>query len=789
MGCWLLLLLLTILATLATITAAEELSFAPHFVERNNVRPGEWLFIDLRLYHDGGAACETAVVRAINPPASWGCMLNATVGGEVVTSTDALELPVLNWTPTEFRLTLLVPDTAIAGLNYFNLNACIKDRPEVNHSISIYIWVTHVPGASLSLHDPAQGDASGHPGDAVELVLNLTNLGNGWDRFQMGMTVSGPGSTWQMFWSGGVGTDAWTSNIAPHASYAVGFTVWVPEDGLVGDHVNLTITALSAEAPASSPPPVSMSVACGFSGWLEVSSAFYDTDLDPSLSHGGSATLQGSVLVNNLGNGADTVVMEGSVLGLTDTGLATFHALPGQLRIERLDSATFSIALEVYSFTPAGIHTLSLRFRSRDPSVLATDLVVFQVREVPGVCMTCPNPVQVVAPGAFVQFDLVVTNSGNFKTSYDLSVALSPEGWVTQVRPSSILLEAGKSGPALLSITMPAMDDQMLLTTYNLKVMASHERENLRSYYTLVVLVEPTYRMDWCVGGAIVTSHDAPYAPTDALGEMPTVIPYCDDPDWESTGLTVMNRGNVVANMSLSVWLTSISVNVTFEPATALLSPGEIVSVTVRFVARHDLDPGAYVITLALYCRDDPSFRTRILPIQFMVVFLDVAVQEPLRVHLGPTDVIAAGPVTVRPSARIGLEATIRNLHQTPVTDVEVVLVHTGPTGPSEELNRTTVRLASFEAIHVNFTWSSAQLGEHSLGIEVRLPNQTRDDNDAAWVVLEVKAGDGDGDDRGWGPMPEDLPVFAVAIALVVVLLGLRARASIARGRRPPRGT
>ena len=787
MGTWSPLLLLAVVVALAALAAAEELRIDPENVERWHVRPGDWVSVDLGLCYDDGAASETAVVDVFGDPEGWPFMLKAIVGGEVLTSSGPLALTVRSGTVVTVTLTTNVPGDANSGWHGFRLKAYLWDRPGVECTAGIDVQVDIVTGASLSLLDPGQALVSVRPGDTVELTLVLTNDGNYQDRFQMVVSSKGPGSTWQAFWSEGVGSDEWTPFVSAHALHALRYTVWVPMSGYVGESVYLTFVALSSSDPATTHPSVCATVGCGLSGALEVSSLFPDQNLDPFNSLGGWDTLEGAVQVNNAGNGADKVTVDGYVLGLTEAGLATFRSDPSRLDLAQSSSGTFRVYLDVSRSTPAEHYFLDMRFRSTDPSVLVTDRISFWVSPATNLSLTAPRPVRVAVPGDLVQFDLAVENTGNCKSTVDLTVTRSPAGWAAEVRPGSLTLEQGVLGQAVLMVSLPDMWSEPLLESYSIEVMAALRPGVLRFLCDVAVQLEDTYRVEWSVGGRIVTGQDAAYAPSDALGEMPCINPFGDDPDWESTDISVVNLGNVGTNFSLSPWSTSPSFDVVFDPPTAFLPPGGWMMVAVDLTAKHDLEPGAYVVTLAIHCPDAPSFLTRVLPVHLNVFLVDVAVRSPVAVYIGDVQTSIMGTLDVEQATTVMLEATIRNLCPTPVEGVEVVLTHTAPSGMSLQLDRATVHLSPTGHTKVTFNWTAYVTGHHELTVEARLPDQARTDNDAVRVVVEVHARDVGGDEEGSGPIPREVAAFAAMAVAVLVFVLWRARGGPRGKRRPPK--
>jgi len=786
MGTWSLFLLLAMVATLAALATAEELHISPDHLDVGEASPGDIASADLTLLYVGGAAGETAVVEVLDHPEGWPHMLHAIVGGEAVSSSDALEIPLMSGEPASFMLTIVPSDTTGAGSHYVNLYAYVKARPAVESTSTVHIQVTHSRSATLLLADPAQANASVRPGDPVELVLTLTNLGNGWDKYHMSANATGPGSAWVTFWSKGVAQDAWTGQVSSFTTLKVGFTVWVPTSGLLGEHVDLTFSATSATDPASYIPRACATVSCALAGALQVSSLFAETVLDPSRSDDGRSTLTGAIQVDNVGNGADVVLVHGSVTGLTDRGLAALSSDPGQIELDRWSSGTFRISLEVYPGAPAGTHVLELFFGSRDPLVRVTDRVLFQVREAIGISLSCDRPDQTVPLGDLAEFALVATNTGNVRADFHLSFETSPEGWAMELRPSSLSLSQGEAETVVVLVWVSPMEDRALLPGYAIKVVATHPSGSLRVGCDLVVRLEQAYRLEWCAGNRTLTSSEAPYAPSDALGDIPCINPFCEDPDWESTGISVLNLGNVAANFSLSTWSTAPSFELVFSPAAAYLLPGQGMEVTVSMVVGHDVAPGAYIVTMAIHCPDAPSFATRILPLHLSVYCVDVTARS-IAVYVGDGRTPVMGSVDVDQAATVMLEATFKNVYQTPVADVRVVLIHVAPSGLTMELENVTIQLASNAYTKVTFNWTAYVTGHHVLTIGARLPDQVRTDNDAVWADVFVHALEGEREEDGGGRLPESPAAFAAMAAAVVAFVLWRVWWGSRGRQRPPK--
>lgn len=772
---WLPLALILALVGIATLVAAEELTIDPESYSRT-VRPGESLTIYYSFEYTNGTPSETVQINLTVWDMDWTHELSAWVNGTLVTHPSMLELPVTNNSMGNFTVKIDVARTAPASTYIFHLQINLKERPSVYSTAWLHFWISYAPGVALNLTDPAQDGARVRPGELIELGFELTNLGNRRDQFQLDVRATGPGSGWRTFFSEGVGDAQWTPWVSPGKVHPLTFVVLVPYSAMAYEHIELAFIVSSMADPTFTATPLCVTVLCAFMGQIEVlNSSFSSDSLDPASSVGGLMTMECTVSVRNLGNGDDLVYAEGHITGLEEAGFAAVRVPRNPLPIDAGDARDFILELVVESNAPAGIYLTWFSFTSSDLS--ASDMLetMIPVKSSKAVMVECPAPVLAARPTDTVEFELRFRNMGNTDVTFSLSVETNLTKWYMRFTPPSVNLPYGTEQVVYLSVQVPRLTGTVLPTSYPFTVVAKGPVGTRMASCDLTVELPPIRRVEWAVDGIPVTAWDSVLAGDKAIYPRPAINPFHANGTWASDMLSVVNLGNAEASVSLIPRIIPEGVEVSFEPSNVTVAPGEDVAVVVRVRVAWDVAPGPYILSATMACVEDPDFRARVLPIGFSVFNIDVEVVAPIPVMF---DLLWTSTPTISGMDMydtLDIMGTVRNLCEFDVGQVQVSLLHIAPDGVQEVLSYRYAGLPARGSAVCNFSWIADAPGEHQLGVVVDLGGQSRSDNDAAWVTVNVEGGlvDEDGASHP-AALREPVAMATAAVGAVIAFLALR---------------
>ncbi len=289
----------------------------------------------------------------------------------------------------------------------------------------------------------------GAPGDVLLLPFNITNLGNGWDKYnaQVALTVQEGGSTSPGQWGltftplTRMVLPFWFDPRSPSTSVLVWVKLVVPAGAPIGESVNISMRAVSVsdlqynpDSPLERRAYTTVHVKQGFV-----------LDLEPEVSSAVAEpgeTVTYFLNITNNGNGLD------------DVSLILLGNIPADWTIE-LDTSSVSllplqrsgIALRVApgQYSPRDT-VLSLRVRAFSRiSKLAFDEVWANTT----VSYKGASTIELVSeldvlwkyPGETADFAVDVRNVGNGNDSFDIDVSLGAPGWVARIKDGETVSE------------------------------------------------------------------------------------------------------------------------------------------------------------------------------------------------------------------------------------------------------------------------------------------------------------------------------------------------------------
>ncbi len=275
------------------------------------------------------------------------------------------------------------------------------------------------------------------PGETVEYIHRLTNLGNDLDTFTI--TVSS-----DLGWS----VSAVPSSISLFAGqqFPVTVTVNVPPGALSGTINTTTITATSELSPAVS--DIALDVT------MVISQQVAGVDIFPDNAQTASPGNQVfyTHTVENTGTNFDTFTIAPS----SDQGW-TVSVTPTVVGLGSSQQATVSVTVNVPPGAVSGtVDTTSVVATSSfDPAVSDTALDVTTVISEPIVgVLIAPDNNSIAVPGAQILYTHFLTNTGNSFDTFTLTVS-SDQGWPVSVMPTSIGLSAGQVFPISVTVDVP----------------------------------------------------------------------------------------------------------------------------------------------------------------------------------------------------------------------------------------------------------------------------------------------------------------------------------------------
>ena len=180
-------------------------------------------------------------------------------------------------------------------------------------------------------------------------------------------------------------------------------------------------------------------------------------------------TLSYTVTVKNKGNISDTYA-----LTATDTAGWGPTLSKGSLEVAPQASGTATLTVTIPSGASLGAQdTITVTAKStQDPTVSDSATCTAQAMVQMGVDVSISPNSKSGPPEETLTYDVMVKNTGSIDDTYTLS-AVGAEGWSVSIEPTSLILAAGATGEATLSVVVPpdaSENDSMTATVKAISV-------------------------------------------------------------------------------------------------------------------------------------------------------------------------------------------------------------------------------------------------------------------------------------------------------------------------------
>ncbi|MCA9933160.1 MAG: VCBS repeat-containing protein, partial [Anaerolineales bacterium] len=276
--------------------------------------------------------------------------------------------------------------------------------------------------------------AAGGRGGVLTYTLAISNVGTLADSYALAVTV--PAGWTAVLQANGSPVNELALLAGAYNRAELLLVVWPDVAAGVGDY-GVSVTAVSQSAPgvmaeaAGTAQVLGGGVALAFSGG--------PAEIDP----GAAATW--SFTVTNTGSGADT-------FDLTPFGgLAAFVELSSTaVTLDAGQSQTVELAVSQMAALPPGALSLGLLARSQtDERVVAVAETAVTMNELEAASMAWQPPSRTVTDTLQASFLLVITNTGNVLTTYELSLAV--DGGAAKSQRTQVVVPVG--GAAVVPVT------------------------------------------------------------------------------------------------------------------------------------------------------------------------------------------------------------------------------------------------------------------------------------------------------------------------------------------------
>jgi uncharacterized membrane protein len=354
-------------------------------------------------------------------------------------------------------------------------------------------------------------------------------------------------------------------------------------------------------------------------------------------------------------------------------------------------------------------------------------------------------------PGGLLEYQVVVTNAGNGQDSFNGVIENVPPGWTTVIQPPEVTLLPGANATVMIRVYVPADSEEAPIGYYALVFVVDSIRGKASAISLLILEVEQFFRVEWMYAGEPLTSPAVPYAQPGLIRPLRSFNPM--ERDTIDITLEVKNYGNGNDNVTLIATSPEWQVSPTVTPSLTLLMRDQTKFIKVSITVDTDLDPGVYDV-LVYVSSQDPEFETRIMPIDFEVVGVDVSL-SPTPTYVDPE----MGPVVlphivVGPGTDMTFRLTVTNPGTHTLTSVQL----RGFDGYEKDgtqmnwnfLNLTMAPLAAGDTIVLGagpFTeanprleWRARTSGVHVLEFWAYYDHQWNTTNDVSTVTVTVDA-------------------------------------------------
>jgi uncharacterized membrane protein len=378
--------------------------------------------VELRVENTGNGQ-DTYRLRAIGPYYTWVTFEATTVmvgaGGEMVVN-----------------MTVTIPDSDVVSTGTYTINITATSTTDSGATslLAVKVTVKHKEDLALSAADLIRRRST-DPGGTVTYRIDVENLGV--NAHVVNLDLGGANADW-------ANLDKSIVVLQGGASTEVKVTVDVP-DGTAPTTFDLTITGTFDDNEMRTDTFTVITTVNRVNG-VEVELN------DTTVSGAPGQTVTVTFNVNNTGNDADTFDLS------VDVNKKWVSISPASVTLAAgaNTNVTVRVVAPIDPLTPAGLVYLNVTATSRgNTSVSAADMLEMDVEQVYAASIKVSPLRQSVDPGTNALYNVTVTNDGNGRDTFILSMEGARKAW-GRLSATQVTLDAGEERIVVLTVRIPS---------------------------------------------------------------------------------------------------------------------------------------------------------------------------------------------------------------------------------------------------------------------------------------------------------------------------------------------
>jgi len=578
------------------------------------------LMFNFTIEHNGSNPSEDVFIEVVNA-SGWQYILVASTAHDVYTSTDNITILLQKDEVAPLTVTFTPSATTLNGTHWFGVRAYMIEDTTRNETIEIGIIVPQVASFRLELENPPPNMTyEAIAPSYIYINYILYNTGNGKDRFRLTGDSSRVDDGWTTEFVTNVSETGLTDEMEPDPGmnypYFLSIRIRLPANTAAHERGNVTISASSLFDQSKEGIPVTVAMVSLQYYRFQV----YINGLDQKEGiPGENVTFE--VKIVNHGNGPDNFSLTALFDEELNPGFEAFP-YPSTITIERNDTATALLVVEVPEDAPKKTYWFTMDIQSESPMLVPVPKsFAVEVSQFFGVELTCEDPYRYTIPGGNMEFEVMVTNTGNGLDSIIImDIEGVPDGWLTYTQPPEVTLLGGQNATIKTIVIVPSQFEEAPLLAYTLTVPAESTRSDAEDSLDLTIEIEPFWRIDWMYWGEPITNPDRPVAQPGSIRPRPE-IDLLDETS-ATIILSVKNYGNADDKVRLEVVEVENDVEqleVTVTPIEFDLKASKAQDVTVTMTVPKDGRTGVFNFFLNAHS-SDTSLIVRVVPMDLEVI-------------------------------------------------------------------------------------------------------------------------------------------------------------------------
>ncbi|MDP6155987.1 MAG: hypothetical protein QF682_07620 [Candidatus Thermoplasmatota archaeon] len=341
------------------------------------------------------------------------------------------------FTVANLEVAVYIPESASTGTYSITVRGTSEDT--VTYSTKT-LTVTVLAEYGLTVSTLPSGNLETKPGGKVTYTLNVENVGNARDRFNLAIDTGNKTAGW----TATLGT-ARTPQVSAGAKYNVSLYVTAPIGAKDTDLGYVNVTATSHNNGSQS------EMAYTITNVLQ--ERYLSLSVDNSSVEGPQkGTVRFTFTLTNSGNGQDRV----DITGTPPQGWSSPNISPTYFALGASATGQFTVDQAIPSDALHQGYTLIVTAKSRDDNTNSTSSVTVDVTQKYGIQVTVPGSnSKDFNPGETKVYNFTVKNKGNGEDTFSISQSGIPQGWSWALSDSSVTLGAAKEQNVGLAVTVP----------------------------------------------------------------------------------------------------------------------------------------------------------------------------------------------------------------------------------------------------------------------------------------------------------------------------------------------